>query len=228
MDVFVIPVGGGRHELYCEPSIDTDTAEDHTPPGIVGRVRRRFGDLLKAAEQRQYDRSLVRVTPRGWVGRLQDRIMAWVVERIADQRLLWHLRRQTAATALHPPDMSPPDALGLVRDGLKREYDRHRRWLIIDAVILIATGVLAIVPGPNLIAYYFAFRVWGHWLSMRGAAQGLYRVQWAARPCTALIELRDLAQLEPRVRLQRIHEVAGRLRLKHLATFFDRLMVRPA
>lgn len=154
--------------------------------------------------------------------------MAWVVERIADQRLLWHLRRQTAATALHPPDQSASDALDLVRQGLQREYERHRRWLIIDAAILIATGLLAIVPGPNVIAYYFAFRVWGHWLSMRGASQGLHRVQWTARVCTALVELRDLAQMEPRMRIQRIHDVAERLRLKHLPMFFERLTVRPA
>ena len=40
-------------------------------------------------------------------------------------------------------------------------------------VLLIVSGVLALVPGPNVLAYYFAFRVVGHWLSMRGARQGL-------------------------------------------------------
>ena len=32
--------------------------------------------------------------------------MAWVVERIAEQRLLWNLRGQTTATVAHPSDMT--------------------------------------------------------------------------------------------------------------------------
>ena len=54
---------------------------------------------------------------------------------------------------------------------LRRDHDRHRIWLVVNTVLLVLSAVLALVPGPNLVAYYFAFRVVGHWLSMRGAAR---------------------------------------------------------
>lgn len=231
MEVFLIPLGGDRYELYCEPATEPDTDDGPAAGGVTARLRRRFASMLRAAEQRQHMGTSPAKEPTGWLARAQERMMAWVVERIAEQRLLWHLRRHAAAVAVHPQDVQGEQALTIVLRVLQRDYDRHRRWLIIDAIILVASAALAIVPGPNLVAYYFAFRVWGHWLSMRGAAQGLRGTVWTAHPCSALSDLRDLSGLEPHLRIQRIREIAARLRLQHLATFFDRVAVdanRPA
>jgi hypothetical protein len=101
-------------------------------------------------------------------------------------------------------------------------------WLVIDSVLLILSGVLMPLPGPNLVAYYFAFRVVGHWLSLRGASQGLHRITWNCRPCEALTDLRGAASLDGAARDRRVHEIAERLRLQHLPTFFDRVAVRHA
>jgi hypothetical protein len=227
MDVFVIPVGRDRYELYCEqPEAESD-APAPPPEGVVGRLRHRFSEMLKAAEERRH-RKIVDETPKGWAGRLQDRIMAWVVERIAEQRLLWNLRSQTEAVAAYPQDMTFDQVLALIRRVLQRDYERHRLWLVIDGLLFAASGALFLVPGPNLVAYYFAFRLVGHWLSMRGARQGLDRVQWTGRPCPPLSELRDVAGMEPRARDERIHDIAARLRLQHLSTFFERVAVRHA
>ena len=229
MDVFVIPVGRNRYELYCEePAAEADAEPDPVPEGIVGKLRHRFSVMLKAAEERRHRKDLDADEPKGWVGRLQDRMMAWVVERIAEQRLLWNLRSQTAAVAAHPQDMTFEQVLALIHGALQRDYDRHRRWLIVDSLLLILSGALMLVPGPNLVAYYFAFRVVGHWLSMRGARQGLDHIAWTGRPCPPLGELREVAAMEPRARDERIHDIAARLRLQHLSTFFDRMSVRHA
>jgi hypothetical protein len=162
------------------------------------------------------------------MGRIQERTLAWVAERIAEQRLLWNLRKQTTAVAAHPEDMTFDQVMVLIRRMLQRDYERHRLWLIIDTLGLIASGAVMLVPGPNVLAYYFAFRVVGHWLSMRGAAQGLHRVQWTGRSCPPLGELREVAGLAPGVREARIHDVAARLRLDHLSTFFERVALRHA
>jgi hypothetical protein len=229
MDVYLIPIGRHRDELYCEPSGDAtgeETSSDEAPPGVVGRLRRRFAEMIRAADERQRAPGHRASPAPGMFGRAQERMMAWVAERIAEQRLLWRLRRETTATAVHPQDMPPDEAITLVREILQRDSDRHRRWLVVDAVLLVLSGALAIVPGPNLVAYYFAFRVWGHWLSMRGAGQGLHRVHWMTRPCPVLGELRDLAVLEAPVRHARVRDVAARLQLPHLAAFFERLVVQ--
>jgi hypothetical protein len=103
--------------------------------------------------------------------------------------------------------------------------------MFIDGVLFVLTFVLLgplflLVPGvANLPAAYFAFRTVGHLLSMRGAAQGLHRVEWTSRPCPPLTELRELAVLEPEVRHERLHDISCRLRLQHLCSFFDRVAI---
>lgn len=225
MDVFVIPIGRDRYELYCEPSADSDPdAEGVVATGVLGRLRHRFSVMLRAAEEGHRERP----SDRSWLGRLQDRALCWVAQRIAEQRLLWNLRRQTTAVAVHPPDLTFDQVMTLVRSTLQRDYERHRIWLVIDTIFLIISGLLALVPGPNMVAYYFAFRVFGHWLSMRGAVQGLQRVAWSGRPCAPLNELRDVAQMESAAREARVHDIASRLRLPNLRTFFERVAVRHA
>ena len=233
MDVFVIPIGRDQYALYSETSIDPDALESAPAAGVLGRLRHRFGVTLRAAEERQHrrrdaraagERSEPTVAP---LKALRDRTLGWVAQRIAEQRLLWSLRRQTSAVAVHPQDMTFEQVLALIRRALQRDYERRRIWLVVHALGLVASGPLAVVPGPNVLAYYFAFRVVGHWLSMRGATQGLRRVSWSGRPCPALTDLRDVAMLEPPARDARVLDVAARLRLPHLTRFFARAMVRP-
>jgi hypothetical protein len=237
MDVFVIPIAGDRYELYCETGtgagdvVETAAAPEPVsgwqrwkPRAVITRLRARFSQMLEAAEQRKRQEH-GDGEPQGWLARTQDRMLAWIAERIAEQRLLWSLRRETSAVLVHPQDMAFEQVLTLVRRTLQRDYERHRLWLVIDTILLIVSGVLAIVPGPNILAYYFIFRVVGHWLSMRGARQGLDRVHFTSRPCPPLAELRELAHLEPSQREQRIHDIAGRLRLANLATFYERIAV---
>jgi hypothetical protein len=226
MDVFVIPVGPDRYELYCEHAEELGDLDGTPPSGVIGKLRHRFAAMLRAAEERRHRRDDAQAdVPRGWLGRMHERLMAWVVERIAEQRLLWNLRRQTTAVVAHPQDMTFDQVLTLIRRVLQRDYERHRLWLVVDSIGLIASGAVMLVPGPNLLAYYFTFRVVGHWLSMRGASQGLHRVEWTGRPCPPLAELREVAGLEPRARGERVHDIAARLRLQHLSTFFERVAV---
>lgn len=236
MDIFVIPVGRDRYELYCEPAADADEGDGAAFSGPIRAWRKQFQAMLRAAEERRQrrqrsDASAEGEFPKGRLARLQERAMMWVAERIAEQRLLWNLRRQTHAVAVHPPDMTFEEAHRLIQRTLRRDYDRHRRWMIVDLAAFFATFVLLgplflLVPGvANLPALYFGFRVVGHWLSMRGAVQGLERIAWSGRSCPPLGELRELASMEPRTRDQRVRDVAARLRLRHLTAFFERMAV---
>ena len=225
MDVFVVPVGPERYELYCETSTESEAEPEPLPDGVLGKLRYRFAAMLKAAEEHQHNHA---EPAQSWFGRLQERTLAWVAERIAEQRLLWNLRKQTTAVAAHPQDMTFEQVMTLIRRMLQHDYQRHRRWLVVDTLLLIGSGVFMLVPGPNLLAYYFAFRVVGHYLSMRGAEQGLHHVTWSGRACPPLSELRDVSTLEPTMREARIHDVASRLRLQHLSAFFERVAVRHA
>jgi hypothetical protein len=225
MDVYLVPVGPDRYELYCEVA---DEPEEHTPqapPGLFRRLMLRFRAMIAEAEHERRHGAPDYVN-RGWLGRVRARTLRWVAESIAEQRLLWHLRRQSAASFYHPDDMQEAAAVMLRTQQLGRDFDKHRFWLAIDSLLFVASGLLMLVPGPNFIAYFFAFRLVGHFLSLRGARQGLRMVVWTNQPSAPLSELRTALALEPAVRERRVRDVAGMLRLEHLASFFERTAVQ--
>jgi hypothetical protein len=228
MDVFLVPVGDNRHELYCEVPDEPAGDEGGEPPrGAFRRARAYFNAMLAEAErERREERAHCdRTQPTGWVARFKARSMRWVAESIAEQRLLWHLRRQIQACLFYPDDIDEARATAELRAQLKRDHDKHRSWLIIDTLLFVASGVFFFVPGPNIIAYYFAFRMVGHYFSWRGARCGLSGITWTAERSGPLGELRSAIALEPAAREARVQDVAARLRLEHLATFFARTAV---
>ena len=223
MTVYLIPVGAERYELYSEqapPAADTATP----PTGFPGQLRHKFATVLREAEEQRQRGGAPALPPgAGRMARFRHRALAWVAERIAEQRLLWNLRGAGEAVAAHPDDLSFADAHARIRAMLQRDYERHRRWLVIDALWLTASAVLAIVPGPNIVAYYFAFRVVGHWLSMRGARYGLDRTQWSGHASPPLTALRALVGMDAATRREPLEAIAAQLSLPHLPAFFERI-----
>lgn len=223
MDVFVIPAGSDRYELYYEH--DGDVEDDQEPPsgGLLARLQRQFAELLRAAEEHPRRRAERAGAPTSWMGRMQDWLFSWIAERIAEQRLLWNLRRKTAAVAVHPEGVAFDEVLVHIRRSLQRDYERHRFWLVVDAIGLVLSWPLTVIPGPNVLLFYFLFRVGGHWMSMRGATQGRHRVVWTGRPRQWLDELAALQQVDPHSRRERVEEIASELHLRNLPVFFDRV-----
>ena len=99
MDVFVIPIGRDRYELYCEVNDDTPVPDEVQGEGLFGRAQRRAVDMLRAVEAQHREGSRMDVTSQGRIWRLRHRVLGWMAERIAEQRLLWNLRRETDAVA---------------------------------------------------------------------------------------------------------------------------------
>jgi len=228
MQVYLIPIGAGRHEPYYEPADDADA-----PPveerGWMARQRRRLAEILREAEAERHRRHESAADPApGFGARLRRRFMRWMVERAAEQRLLWHLRTADAATLQAPDDLTPADALGIMRLGLRKDGDRHFRWFLVNLVALIASGVFFFVPGPNLIGYFFTFTTVGHLLAWRGAARGDRRVAWQVVPNGVLTDLGAALQLPSPEKERLVHAAASSLGLQHLATFVERLAVPSA
>jgi hypothetical protein len=227
VDVYLVPVGAERYELYCEvPDDDEDAGGEAPPEGFFRRLVHRFRQMIAEAERERRLAAAERPA-RGWFGRLRARAMRWVAESIAEQRLLWHLRKVANACLHYPDDLERDAAVILLRRQLGQDFDKHRFWLVVDSLGLVGSGVLMLVPGPNVLAYYFAFRVVGHFLSMRGARQALNAVAWQHLPSAPLTELRRLLGLDPGAREPRVHAVAESLRLEHLVSFFERSAVAP-
>lgn len=224
LQVFVIPVGPDAYELYVEREVTIEEAE---PRGLFGRMRARFSAMLREAEDRDGQPGS-HEHPAWWGSRLQRRLMEWVAQRVAEQRLLWNLRGTLAAVAVYPAALPYAEVSALVRRVLRRDLDRHRFWFIIDAVGLVLSGIVAIVPGPNLLAYFFVFRVVGHWLSITGARQGLRRTAWSGLASPLLDDLRTARGLAAEARAARVQAVADALHAPRLPRFFERVTARRA
>lgn len=226
MDVFLLPVGGERYALYCEPEEASPAVEMEAGAGFFRRLKLRFQAMLAEAERERLQGRAERADPAepaSWLTRARRQVMRWVAERIAEQRLLWQLRQTEQATLLHPEDVDAERAIALLRGMLQQDADRHGRWLIVHSLLFIASGVLFFVPGPNMVAYYFAFRLVGHYFSRRGAQNGLTDVTWRTSASGALASLRLAVTLPPVQRGARVHEVARELGLAHLPAFFERM-----
>lgn len=236
MDVYLVPVGHDRHELYCEVPDATDVSDIGDAPAdettFLGRIRtryivpltRRVQAAIADAEREWREHQAGRVArPATRWGRAKARMRAWVAEKVAEQRLLWHMRRQDACTLFHAEDTPSDAAIAQMCAMLQRDYERHRKWFAVNVLGFIASGVTFFVPGPNLLAYYFFFRLAGHYLSMKGARQGLDHADWTPRPCRELSELRAAAAMPPVERADRVRTIERALGLEHLATFFNRV-----
>src|SRR3712207_490982 len=154
MDVFLIPTTtSGRYELYYEAPDEEIVAGEEGGVfnkltfGVSGRLYRRFSEMLAEAEEWRHRRHEAQPDPARFVARWRRKVMGFIVERIAEQRLLWHLRTATEVCARIPDDLSEADADAIIRAGLKRDADHHRNWLWIDFALLVPSAALTVVPG---------------------------------------------------------------------------------
>lgn len=230
MDVYFIPLGADRYELYCDEAGEVEALPDEGPSnGRLASMYRDFKVTLDRIEQeRLTGEARTGAGARAWTERLKDRALCWLAERIAEQRLLWRLRSKAEVTLYYPDDMPAERAMAMARADLQREADRHLLWMIIDGTFFVASGAFFLVPGPNLIVYYFGFRLVGHYLSRRGATHALAKVRWSTCPAAQLTRLRRAVALVGLEREREVHQVATELHLPHLARFFERTSMKTA
>ena len=224
-DVYLIPIGGGRLEPYCEPAEDPEPLDPNEERGLFRRLLDRFRQMLAESEDERRRRARGEDAPDAGtlLGRLQQRTLRAIAEHINEQRLLWHLRKHTQATLHHPDDVTAAAALQAMRTSLRRDADRHLLWLVVTTVLFVASGALALVPGPNVLAYFLGFFVVARYLSWRGARHGLNSVVWHMAESSPLSELRGALQLSDEARGPLVHDIAMRLRLEDLPLFVARM-----
>ena len=226
MNVFLVPVAPDRYELYCEEPDEPEVPVEGTAKAGFGRrMALKFREQLDEAERARRHGPQPGEARSSFMGRLKARTLRWVAESIAEQRLLWQLRGKDSVLLVYPDDLTDAQGRELLKRSLQRDWERHRFWLAIDSLGAAGSALLILVPGPNVIGYYFVFRIVGHYLSLRGARQGLTRVTWRTEASTPLSTLRTMILEAPDAREDGVREVASALRLEHLASFFQRSAV---
>jgi len=217
MIVYLLSLGGDRFELYSEPP---DKPGD-PPRANAGRVRQwshaayvRWQQLVESARQR---------TSVGRFARWRDALIRRLAETIAEQRTLWALAQQRDAVLLFPASVGEAEARAALSRQLAAARRHHGWWMVIDAPLFVVSGIAALIPGPNVLAYYLGFRLIGHWLSWRGARHASTSMTWTLTPDSNLAELASLVNMPRAARASRVDAIAARLNLHRLSAFFERV-----
>jgi hypothetical protein len=226
MDVFLVPVGTDRYELYCE--VDDDDDDDDEEAAAAGTAQSswwkrriaRFRELIREAEAERERRALGHPGESRGLWRY---LVGKIAEAVAEQRLLWTLQKETAVQLNFPDELDGDRALVIARQSVRSDFEKHRRWLVIDTLILLLFLPLTVIPGPNFPALYFTFRAIGHFFSMRGAKRGLDRATWTPVLCRPLSGVRDALALDGTARHARLADVARALSLERLPGFVERV-----
>jgi hypothetical protein len=103
MIVYLVPIGRGRFELYSEPADEAinATSGDGFFRRQAHRIAARWRDALHASHAGGRPRS------RGRIARWRDAVVRRLAETVAEQRTLWALRHEAAATAVYPANLDP-------------------------------------------------------------------------------------------------------------------------
>jgi hypothetical protein len=142
--------------------------------------------------------------------------MRWLKARGgATERVLEELRLPEEVEVVHPAGLPGHAARRIYRRKVEESVTHHRRWLLVDGALLPLSVVLSLVPGPNLLLPYLAWRTVSHWRGQAGGARALGEseldVTFVADP--ELDPLLDLAEkrfvLHRKRRLREIGERVG-------------------
>lgn len=218
MIVCLIPLRRNRFELYSEPP----EASPEPPGERAGRWARwahaatlRWHHLVEAAR---------RGTSSGRLARWRDGLVRHLAESLVAQRTLWALRYERRATLLFSSALGQAQARAALDRSLVHAIRHHGVWATVDLLLFAVSAVVAPIPGPNVIAYYLAFRAFGHVQSWRGARHAM-AMAWTLEPDANLAELAALVDVPSALRASRVADIAARLGLHRLSAHFERVAV---
>ncbi|HKW01602.1 MAG TPA: hypothetical protein VJN96_17375 [Vicinamibacterales bacterium] len=220
MDVYLVPVAPDRHELYCE-HVDLEPAPDDPSP--TRTIRERITAIYRRAlqEGEEARRTAGSAASHPHRGRVRRWVTSRLAEAVAEQRLLWRLRREPAAVLVYPAALSEERAWEIAKGSLRSDLDHRRLWCVIDTLLALVCAPFTIIPGPNLPAYYFVFRAVGHFLAMRGAQHGLSGIAWTYRASAPLATMYSAVALDADARASEVEHVGAQLGLSDLALFVE-------
>lgn len=209
MNVYLFYIVGKRRPVFHAEHPEDTTPRDARGRPVRSRLERWWRGLLA---------TLKRTVRRG--GPRLQRLWGWLNRRPPpDEPLLKRLRDARQVTIYHPTTLEAHEARRLWRRYLARRWRSHLVTLAWDLALSPLIALLMVVPGPNVIGYWFVYRIATHLLAMRGVLWA--RLGWtpfAFHPEAALdrpLLLHDGRQ---------VARVAAQLSLDDLDDFLRRLV----
>ncbi len=184
MRIYLLSLDRKRSFFYADESEPPDDGPDGDDSragetGWSGRIREHREQLRSVWEQSET--RIVRWSRRAW-----EWMHSWAHP---DETMLRRLRSASWIELHHPAGRDPEEVRGLWTRYLSQRCWRHSLWLTVNLIVAPpAVMTLWVLPGPNVIGYWFAYRAIHHGLIVRG----IYRARWGGLP----LELRASPALD--------------------------------
>jgi hypothetical protein len=110
------------------------------------------------------------------------RLIHYLQSKISpDEAVMKHLRKADIVEIVYPPQYQEKWVRRHFRRFVRRQFHHHQRWLVINFLLLPITGLMTLVPGPNVFFGWNAFRLISHYLAREGGKRvrsGLCEIQF--------------------------------------------------
>jgi hypothetical protein len=215
LDLYLIAAGNKRFVLFSPLNIVEgieEESDDRVVKGISWFMRHRnrvvawFGRVLKAAHE--------------YYVKLEDRIDP-------GERVLKAMASAKGFVVYYGPAHDSREARSQFRSLLRRRRMRQVFWFIVDllisAVAIIFTPILAPIPGPNVVLYFPLLRMLSHYRAVRGASAGLRSDEIEFKCLPDLVGLEENLRTPPFDR-RAVLAVAEGLKIRGLEQFLERMV----
>jgi hypothetical protein len=168
----------GRRLFHFRPERE-ESAEVHpsTHPGLRGWFEHKAHHV----------KDIWQHSERGLVLRMHH-VWDWLQRRVhPDEPMLVRMRSTLTIEINHPASLSSDEARVAWAEYLVAQRRRYLPWLIVNGLVSPLTVLLAPLPGPNLVGYWFAYRAARDLLALLGVRRArLERVPTHFRPSETL------------------------------------------
>lgn len=152
MNIYLLPRKRGRYLLYskeseAEPSQDSERSNPDQPERSD-----RKGKLL---------------------GLIKSGYNAATAKRNQSEKLLKEMTALSQITVRYPANFSEDNAREIYDNLIQSQIKKHKRWLILDGALLPVSAIFSLVPGPNLLLAYLAWRTLAHYKTKKGGERAV-------------------------------------------------------
>ncbi len=134
------------------------------------------------------------------------------------ERLFAQLRHAQTVTLVHSTQCSGEEVQKKLERLARVGYSKHTSWLVVDALLACAGGILAPLPGPNIFFFYPAIRTMSHHFARKGALK--VRTMAFQFKTDSLLDELELSLAETsKPNLDTVRSLEERYNLKNLEEF---------
>lgn len=213
MRIITLLLSGAAHPVfYTEIPIEMERGELDEQGRPARSWATRNLRRIRAALYRAVRRSGPRV----------KRVWSWLDRRPPpDEALLQVLRQASTLEVVYPSAFEEKQARHEWNRYLRKRWREHLVTFAWNLLVLPLVGLLMVVPGPNVVGYWFVYRILTHLLAMRGVAR--VRAGWVPTVFLPAPELNIAIMASSETTEPEVELVSRALGLNYLSLYLRRI-----